>query len=223
MTATTRLPLALALAASALALVLAWLWLAPGLPAQWRQWQPPAPQPPALADAQQAMLRFQPHAQAPYPQVLARPLFLPSRRPPPPSEAASAPQAPAQALDQARLLGIMASPALTGVLIEYEGGTQMLRAGAELGGWRLTEVRERTAHFARGSEQRTLELPFLATSAAPTAAATPAPVPRLAPPAAAPAPRPRPAPAPSLPPSSPASSPASAPATPSAAFGGAKR
>ncbi|MDO5289156.1 MAG: hypothetical protein Q4F13_05915, partial [Pseudomonadota bacterium] len=194
MNANTRFPFALALAAAVLALLLAWLWLAPGRPAQWRHWQPPPPQPPALADAQQAMLHFEPRAQAPYPQVLARPLFMPSRRPPPPvADTSAGAQPPSQPLDSARLLGIMASPALTGVLIEYEGRTQMVRTGADLGGWRLTDVRERTAHFARGSEQRTLELPFLPASAAAGTSPPPAAAPAVAtarPSATTPPPRP---------------------------------
>ena len=40
----------------ALALLLAALWLAPGAPAAWRNWQPAAPQAPALDDVRAATL-----------------------------------------------------------------------------------------------------------------------------------------------------------------------
>ncbi|MDO5624436.1 MAG: hypothetical protein Q4G71_07085 [Pseudomonadota bacterium] len=235
----TRPPFTLPLlaASAVLALLLAGAWLAPGAPARWRQWTPPAPQPPALVDVRQAELIFQPQAGAAYPQALARPLFMPTRRPAPagPDAAASAPAPPPQPIDQARLLGIMASPALTGVLVEYDGKAQFVRTGTELGGWRLASVQDRIARFERGAERRDIELPFLdpkTGAAAPTGGARrpparpPSPPPPPPPPRIAPSPLPAPPPQPSSPPTAaPAEAPADGAADPAsepprASFGG---
>ena len=103
-----------------LAAVLAVLWLAPGAPAQWRTWQAPQPQPPSLDDIDAAQLTPNPAAGAAYPGVLQRPLMDPARRPQAaasaPAAAAAAPPPPA-AIEKIKLLGIVAGPALSGVLI----------------------------------------------------------------------------------------------------------
>jgi len=87
----TRLATPLYVGAVALmGLLLAALWLGPGPLAHWRQWQAPAPQAPNLDDARASALRPNPAAAADYPDILARPLFYPARRPQAPASAASA-------------------------------------------------------------------------------------------------------------------------------------
>ena len=106
--------------AALLAAALAALWLAPGPQARWRQWQAPPPQAPQLDDVQTASLRPNPAAVATYPAVLERPLFNPARRPQPSASAPAAAPAPA-AIEQVRLQGLVAGPALTGVMLEEQG------------------------------------------------------------------------------------------------------
>ena len=154
----------------------------------------------------------------------------PTRRPPTaasaPSAAASAP--PPTAIDQVRLRGIVAGPALNGVLIEQDGKTSFVRRGERIGDWTLDSLQDRAAGFVRGAERRSIEL-----SVAP-ADATPAPAgprsnrgaaqPTVPAPTASPAAvsRPRPAsPAPAL--AAPAATPAPAADGPPAkrgSFGG---
>ena len=207
--------------------VLAALWLAPGTPARWRGWQAPAPQAPTLDDVRAAVLLDNPAASATYPDLLARPLMSPSRRP----QAAAADQPAAEpptAIDQLKLLGIVAGPALSGVLIDEDGQSRFVRRGERIGDWTLDSLQDRAAGFVRGAERRSIEL-----SVAP-ADATPAPAgprsnrgaaqPTVPAPTASPAAvsRPRPAsPAPAL--AAPAATPAPAADGPPAkrgSFGG---
>ena len=202
----------------ALAAVLAAWWLAPGAPAEWRTWQAPAPQAPALDDLRDAALVANPAAVAAYPAVLERPLMDPTRRPQP---AASAPgsASPPTAIERTRLRGIVAGPSLNGVLIESEGKTSFVRQGERIGDWTLDSLRDREATFVRNGERRRIELPFAhggPDAAAGSKAATQPP----ARPAATPPPMPpRPALAPAPAPVPNAAAPAG-PSAPAAAVGG---
>ncbi|MFT3778205.1 MAG: hypothetical protein QM772_08000 [Ottowia sp.] len=151
-------PLALGLLAL-MALALAVPWLAPGAPARWRQWQPPAPQAPNLDDVKAAALQFNAAAGAAYPVVLARPLMDPSRRPQAPAGAASAPAAPPPtAIEQVTLQGIVAGPTLTGVFLEEAGRSRFVLRGEKVGDWTLDAIEGRDIVFRRGGEQRRIEL-----------------------------------------------------------------
>ena len=230
-----------------LAAVLAALWLAPGPAAQWRSWQAPAPQPPSLDDIDAARLTPNPAAAAAYPAVLERPLMDPARRPQAaasaPAAAASAP--PPAAIETIKLQGIVAGPALSGVLIEEDGQSRFVRRGERVGDWTLDSLQGRSASFVRSGERRRIELPVTYASAdaaapaaapagpgrnaarpgapaAPAAAARPAPVfraaPVPAPPPAAPAPVPAAAAAPAT---APAPGANARPALSTGSFGGA--
>lgn len=171
--------------------VLAALWLAPGTPARWRGWQAPAPQAPTLDDVRAAVLLDNPAASAAYPGVLARPLMSPSRRP----QAAAAPDQPAAepptAIDQLKLLGIVAGPALNGAMIGHDGQARFVRRGERVGDWTLDALAGREARFVRGDERRSIELPVAhgaAAAAQKGAPAAQAAAPADASPAATPAP-----------------------------------
>lgn len=171
--------------------VLAALWLAPGTPARWRGWQAPAPQAPTLDDVRAAVLLDNPAASAAYPDLLARPLMSPSRRP----QAAAAPDQPAAepptAIDQLKLLGIVAGPALNGAMIEHDGQARFVRRGERIGDWTLDALADREARFVRGDERRSIELPVAhgaAAAAQQGAPAAQAAAPADASPAATPAP-----------------------------------
>jgi len=238
----TRLATPLYVGAVALmGLLLAALWLGPGPLAHWRQWQAPAPQAPNLDDARASALRPNPAAAADYPDILARPLFYPARRPCQPASAASAaaPAAPPPtAIEQVRLQGLVAGPLLTGVMLQEDGNDRFVRTGEQVGDWTLRAIEGRDAVRERAGQQRRIQLsvlpdPDAAPSGAnaparpsattprqrpgtlPAAAPTPAPAARFAPPA----PAARPAPATPAPPA-----PAAAPADiPLGSFGGSAR
>lgn len=167
-------------AAALLAAALAALWLAPGPQARWRQWQAPPPQAPQLDDVQTASLRPNPAAVATYPAVLERPLFNPARRPQPSASAPAAAPAPA-AIEQVRLQGLVAGPALTGVMLEEQGKARFVRIGEAVAGWTLERVQARAAVFVRAGQQRQIALDVASDAAAPPAGAPrPAPAPATA-------------------------------------------
>lgn len=166
--------------AALLAAALAALWLAPGPQARWRQWQAPPPQAPQLDDVQTASLRPNPAAQANYPAVLERPLFNSARRPQPSASAPAAAPAPA-AIEQVRLQGLVAGPALTGVMLEEQGKARFVRIGEAVAGWTLERVQARAAVFVRAGQQRQIALDVASDAAAPPAGAPrPAPAPATA-------------------------------------------
>lgn len=166
---------ALMAGSAVLAALLAGLWFAPGAPERWRQWSAPEPQPPALDEVRQARLAFNPAAGAAYPGTVERPLFMSTRRPPSvDKEPAEPDKPPPQPIDQARVFGVIAGPALTGVMVEYEGQTRFVRPGEELGGWRVTSIQDRRVRLERNAERREIEVPLDSASAAAAAAAAPA-------------------------------------------------
>ena len=154
-----------------LAAALALLWLAPASVATWRRWKAPAPQPPALDEYERAALT--PRAPAGVQQpTLQRPLFTPTRRPPPKEVEAPPPAAPAQVIEQAQLRGFVDAGGVSGALVELDGTTYFVHVGEELPGtdWRLTALQGRAAHFeSKGSGRHVLELPFLENLGAPPA------------------------------------------------------
>lgn len=161
----------LPLACSGVLALLAVLWLLPGTSARWRQWQPPAPQMPALDDVQQLMLHFNPRAGAAFPATRERPLLRSNRRPAPAQVDKNA--QPAQPIDQARLQGLLDGPALAGALIDYAGETRFVRVGESIGGWRLSGVSDAALTLERDGQRREIELPFLSASDAAPAHASP--------------------------------------------------
>lgn len=224
---------------------LAGLWLAPGRPAQWRNWQAPAPQAPTLDDVHAAVLVPNPAAGAAYPEVLARPLMNATRRPIVAAAPQGAASAPPAAIEQVRLLGIVAGPALSGIMIEQGGQTSFVRRGERVGDWTLDSLHGRSASFVRNGERRQIELPFAhgaegttgvmktqnanprpATPQVPARAAAARPATALAP-ASAPTPAPRatvsePVPAPEVPARPAAAASAAKPSGPVATFGGSR-
>ena len=164
----TRLFVTLSILLAALLLA---LWLLPGPPHQWRTWRAPPPQPPELQDALSTLMAPNPAAAASYPEAAERPLFAANRRPTP-TDAAVAPPPPTP-IDQARLLGIFVGSGINSIMIDYDGKTRIVRKGEDVGGWRLTDMRERTATFEHEGQQRNLTLPVVSPQAPPPK--TPAP------------------------------------------------
>jgi len=215
---TRRITFLLVIVNLLLALLLAALWLAPGPAAQWRDWQPPAPQPPNLDDARTALITSNPAAAADYPDVLERPLLMPARRPAA-SDPAAAAAPPPTAIEQVTFTGIIAGPTLTGVMLQEKDQPRFVRLGEAVGDWTLDAIDGRTITFKRGAERKQINLPYADMSTPGKGAAKP-PAPGAPPKAAAPPPAAPPLPAPMPPQSTPAPippAPAVAPPAPSAA------
>ena len=189
-----------------LVIVLAALWLAPGPVARWRQWQPPAPQPPNLDDMRAARLTPNPALRRDYPAIVERPLFAADRKP---RASASDPKAaapPPDSLDQVKLYGLIDGPAAQGALLDQGGQPQFVRIGEKVGDWTLQAIEGRNAIFARGGERRAVPLPDSLSngeSATAPAISMPAPTPAMprsvpSSPAAPPQPMPTPQPQPTF-------------------------
>lgn len=139
----------------ALAGVLAWLWFTPAGALRDVRWQPPQPVPPALADAK-ALPEFDIDV-ARYVATLERPLFVPTRRPPPPpQDVASAPAA--DPLPQIRLLGLYGNEQVGGVIASIDGQVLRLKVGEAIGSWSVREVRRNEVVIARADDVRTIAL-----------------------------------------------------------------
>lgn len=156
-----QLPALLTLVCLLLLAALGWLWLGPGAPNRGGAWQPPAAQAPQLDDLRANRLTPGPRIDARPVALVQRPLFAAGRRPPPPpAPAASAPATPPPiVLDSVRAVGIIAGPALTGVMVELEGEPRFLRRGDRIGDWELLGIRDRDITFASGDQRRVLQLP----------------------------------------------------------------
>lgn len=140
--------------------LLAALWLAPGPLAALRHWQAPAPQAPNLDDVHAALLHAHPGAAADYPELLQRPLFSATRRPPaPPAPPVAKPQPEPEPepnpIEHVRVLGVITGPTLNGALLAEGEGTRFLPLNQKYEGWTLRTLAEDHVVFQfRGRRQR---------------------------------------------------------------------
>ena len=144
---------ALSVAAAALALIVAvelWSGLRPA----------PDPQPPRAAAAADAKL-LPPLALAPaeqaYPEVAARPLWVPTRRPAPQAAVAGA---PAFKRDQFVLQGVTIAGNTRIALLrdKASGKVHRVASGDEVNGLKLVEVKPEAVTLAQGDDRETLQL-----------------------------------------------------------------
>lgn len=164
------LPLLLAINVALLG-VLGRLWVAPNGQLRGVSWQAPAPLPPAidagpqLPDVGADLSRFV--------ATLERPLFVPSRRMPPPP-AASAPAVVADVAPDVKVLGLYGSAeAGGGMIARIDGQVRRVRLGASVGRWVLKAVRPGEAVLALGDTEQVYPLHRVLASEpdAPTSAA----------------------------------------------------
>jgi hypothetical protein len=137
----------------ALAAWLASMWLTPQ--GAWRNlaWQPPAPIQPELgavaaANAEMNLTGFV--------ATLDRPLFSPSRRPPPVKAAAAA--APVDPLANIQLYGIYSGSGGSGIIARVDGKSRRFRVDESVGEWVVKSIKDRDVTFARGAEVRVIHL-----------------------------------------------------------------
>ena len=155
----------LALLVLGLIAALAWLWLRPDGRGAALRWQPPAPLRPAL-DSPPAL---------PVPDVdlgryvatLDRPLFVPSRRPPPLPPPASAPAMVVDTPPDLHVLGLYgrraegegaAGSGSGGMIARVDGQVKRVRIGESVGRWTLKALRPGEAVLALGDTERVYPL-----------------------------------------------------------------
>lgn len=161
------LPVVLVAANIGLAGLLAYQWV--DLDGNVRQfsWQPPeplAPQPPNVSD--EPIVQSAPDLQM-FAAIQDRPLFSPSRRPPPPPPA-PAPPVPPDPLNALHVYGLFAGQAdAGGMLARVEGKVRRIMIGDSVGAWKLKSVQERSATFAGSGGERTIDLLRVAGERAP--------------------------------------------------------
>ncbi|MCD6663082.1 MAG: hypothetical protein LT082_06755 [Comamonas sp.] len=184
----------------ALALVLAALWLGTDGRLRHVHWQRPAPQTSDYAALVPQLPGVAPADTGPFIGLLERPLFSPTRRPPPPASSKDREQGPDSGLGE--LSGIIEGQGAGGAIVQIGGKARRVQLHESVEGWTLSAVKERSATFTRAGQSRVLQLPRAklqngpalpppAASAPPVAAPPAAPVPAAAAPAplaAAPAP-----------------------------------
>jgi hypothetical protein len=90
-------------------------------------------------------------------QILDRPLFSVTRRPPPPPPPPPPPK-PVDPLADVELVGAVEQGAEGSVLVRLGGKVKRLRIGDAVGEWRLAEVKGRNAMFKNSQETRTVTL-----------------------------------------------------------------
>jgi hypothetical protein len=138
---------------AALAVLLVWLWVTPQGELRSVRWTPPAPVKPVLdgpsAPAWSADLGS-------FMASLDRPLFSPTRKPPPKPDAAIA--VAVDTLDDVRILGVYSGAGGGGAIVRADGKVRRVRPGDSVGGWSVKEVRPSELLMARGEEERSLNV-----------------------------------------------------------------
>lgn len=147
------------LLSGAVSLVLAAL-LAASLSAPARRWEPP-PAPPFAAVAPPASAPLPP-ARIDTAETMSRPLFVPSRRPPPPAPVAGSASAAAPGtLANMTLIGTIVGPGARVALIRTSGASvvQRLAPGQSVNGWEVVEIGQDHVVIRAGAGEQKLVLP----------------------------------------------------------------
>lgn len=90
--------------------------------------------------------------------LLERPLFSPTRRPPPPAAPQGASAAPVDNLSTAILTGTFNSASASGLIMHMAGKDVRVQLHQTLEGWTLKSVTGREATFTSGGQSRVLQL-----------------------------------------------------------------
>ena len=150
-----------------LTLGLAALWIKPDGTLRNTLWTPPQAVIPDLQFADPLPVGAAKVDVGLFVETLERPLFSPSRRPPPPSpkveEAKAPPPDPFAGIHVFGLYGGEGSP--SGMLAKVEGKVRMVSLSDKLGEWTFKSIDDREAIFESGGETR--KLPLLTAKPAP--------------------------------------------------------
>lgn len=167
-----------------LLLALAALWLTPQGRLRGTHWPVPAAVAPQLASADATSLPPPGVASASrFLATLERPLFSPTRRPPPAAAASDAPPEP-DPLADIQLQGLYTAQGGGGIFARVAGKNLRVPVGGKLGGWTVKGIDDREVTLVRGAEVQTLRLaparlgrPGAASAPGQPAPGQPAPVP----------------------------------------------
>lgn len=136
----------------------AYLWIDPQGALRDMVWVPPEAQPPQISPVglpagvgggEADVNRFV--------ATMDRPLFSPSRRPPPPPPP-PAPPKPVDPLADIQLFGVYGGKESGGILARFNGKIQRVRLSESVGEWSVKEINGRDVTFARGDETRVMHL-----------------------------------------------------------------
>jgi hypothetical protein len=118
---------------------------------------PGVPFPPASPVAELDVEKFPIRRLNQYDEIVERPLFLASRRPP--EEREEAPQS-RTAEEELRLLGVLLAPQRIVALLQVDssGKTARLEVGEKANGWQLETISARSVSLRRGDRVKNLQL-----------------------------------------------------------------
>lgn len=142
----------------ALIAILAWYWLDASGHLRSMRWLPPSPmQPewPAFASASAPTLGQDTSA---FLVTLERPLFSPTRKPPPPKPVVAEVQPEVDPLAGMQVVGIYGSGDRGGIIAVIDGKMQRKTVGQRLGPWELRSIAGREITLVQGAETRTVRI-----------------------------------------------------------------
>lgn len=160
-----------------LAVILVWMWVGTDGRLRNVHWAAPKAIRPDFSGPLAALAQRRTDESAQLVAMADRPLFSPTRRPPPPP----APPAPPDPLGNLQLLGVYNSDSGGGIIARVEGKVRRASVNEKIGDWTVQKIADRDVTFVRGGETRVLKLarrtgpplpPGLPAAAAP---GTPAP------------------------------------------------
>lgn len=163
--------------------VLAWLWFDQNGQPRGVDWSPPVAIQPDLSGVSSAPSGPSPASMALVLETLERPLFSPSRRPPPLTGAVSAaPEPPPDPLANVLIQGIFSGDGVGGIMARVDGVPRRISINETIGSWMLKGIEERNVTFVRKDETRVVQLQRAKEVLPPTlnTASSPAPSPQPA-------------------------------------------
>jgi hypothetical protein len=162
-----------------LAVILIWMWVGTDGKLRNVHWAAPRPIRPDFSEPLAALAQRRTDEAAQLVAMADRPLFSPTRRPPPPP----APPAPPDPLGNLQLRGVYSSDSGGGIIARVEGRVRRASVNEKIGDWTVQKIADRDVTFVRGGETRVLKLarrtgppapPGLPAAAAPGTPAPPA-------------------------------------------------
>jgi hypothetical protein len=139
---------------AALAIVLAAMWVTPQGTLRNVAWQPPAPVKPEFSAAAAPGSQVDPGSLM---ASVDRPLFSPSRLPPP-VKAAGAAAPPVDPLSNIRLHGVYVGQGTGGIIATVDGKSRRFRLNERVGEWTVAGIKDRDVTFTRAGESRVIRL-----------------------------------------------------------------
>jgi hypothetical protein len=139
-----------------LAVLLLALWFDPGGQLRNARWQRPVAITPDFTGMLAPFARQQHDNVSQFVAVLDRPLFSPTRRPPPVVAKADAP--PPDPLANIKLFGVYSGPDGGGIIARVDGKMRRAAINDKIGEWTISRIADRDVTFVRGNETRVVSL-----------------------------------------------------------------